>query len=397
MKKFRLPQWVSWHRLSFAAFALISAFVFLLLHLAALAPQLSPTEKTTLASSANISAIINNPLHAPLKLLQWLTRFAPHTHTLFIDRLPSVGLALVSLVLFIYILRRWYGPRSTVFGFSLLVASAWFLHVGRFAGTDIEYLSGILGLLAVHIRLKDQEGRRGIDYVWLLTNLVLLFIPGFVWLVILNSVWQRAELVVMWQNLQPIWHRLVWIAMAAIGLAALTVSFIRSPHLILTWLGAPSRFASWQAPLKQLTDTVAAFVYRGPHNPQLWLGRLPLLDAFLSIMLIAGIVFYIQHWRAERSLMLSSYLLLGIILVSLGGDVRLSVIVPIVYLIIVAGIAYVLRFWLSVFPLNPVARRAGISIVTFVIALSCLYNLQQYFIAWPNNPETVHVYRHISP
>jgi hypothetical protein len=397
MKKYRLPQWVSWQRLSFAVFAFFSASIVLLLHLASLAPQLSQTEKSTLIGSQHWNAIVNDPLHAPLKLLQWLTRFAPQSHVIFIDRLPSVALALLSLVLFIYILRNWYGPRSTIFGFSLLVASAWFLHIGRFAGTDIEYLAGVLSLLAVHIGLNDQENRRSISYIWLVTNLVLLFIPGFVWFVILNALWQRTELVILWQSLKPVWNRICWLFLAVIGLAALIISFIRTPHLILTWMGAPTHFASWQLLLKQLANTVLAFVYRGPHNPQLWLGRLPLLDAFLSIMLAAGIVFYIQHWQAERTRILFSYLLLGIILISLGGDVRLSVIVPIIYLVIVAGIAYVLRFWLSVFPSNPVARRAGISIVAFVVALSCFYNLQQYFIAWPHNPETVHVYRHVSP
>jgi hypothetical protein len=357
---------------------------------------LSPTEKTSLASSLHWQAIVNDPLNAPLKLLQSLTKFAPQSHSLIFDRLPSVTLALFSLALFIYILRRWYGPRSAVFGFSILVTSAWFLHVGRFAGTDIEYLAAIISLLAVHIGLRDRENRPAMQYFWLITNLVLLFIPGFVWFVLLNAFWQRAELAIMWQNLQPVWNRIGWLFLALIGLATLSFSFIRAPGLILTWLGAPSQ-SSWQSLLRQLVNTLSAFVYHGPHNSQLWLGQLPLLNAFLGLMLVAGIIFYIQHWQSGRTQVLFSYILLAIILVSLGGDVRLSVIVPMVYLVIVAGIAYVLRFWLSVFPFNPVARRTGIAIVIFVIGLSCFYGLQQYFVAWPHNPETVQVYRPVSP
>jgi hypothetical protein len=155
----------------------------------------------------------------------------------------------------------------------------------------------------------------------------------------------------------------------------------------------PDHFAPWQSTLKQFEDTVQAFVYHGPHNPQLWLGRLPLLDAFLGFMLIAGILFYARHWRATRTRLLLGYFVLGVLLVSLSGAVRLSAIVPIVYLVAIGGVAYVLHFWLNVFPRNPLARGTGIAIVAAIIIFSCLYNVRQYFIAWPHNPEVVTIYQ----
>ncbi len=271
------------------------------------------------------------------------------------------------------------------------------MHVGRFAGTDIEYLAAILSLLAAHIGLKDQKNQTLVQYGWLIVNLILLFIPGLVWLVFLNTYWQRGELFELWDRLQPIWNRICWIIIATIGIGALVASFVRSPKLIIAWLGAPSHLPSGFILLKQLANTLLAPIYRGPNTPELWLGRLPLLDAFLSLMLVAGIIFYIQNWRAERPRILGSFILLGVLLISLGGAVRLSIIVPLLYVVIVAGIAYVLRFWLKVFPFNPVARRVGIGIVGFAIALSCLYNLQQYFVAWPSNPDTTQIYQRVSP
>jgi hypothetical protein len=397
MNRYRLPQWASWRRLSFALIALLSAGWLLLIHLKSLAPQLSPGEAATLASSSHLSTIGLDPLNAPLKLLEWLRRFTPSSHLIFFDRLPSVILAFVGLALFVYILRRWYGPRSTVFGFFLLVASAWFLHISRFAGVDIEYTVGTLGLLAAHVALDDAEGRPALFYIWLVTNVVLLFIPGFIWFVLLNAYWQKDELFGAWQKLQSIWQRVSWIAIAVLSLASLAYSFVRTSHLALTWLGMPASFSSPLTILKQLADALLAIIYRGPQDPQLWLGRLPMLDAFGLIMLVAGIIFYAQHWQANRTRLLLSYFLLAILLVGIGGIVRLSIVLPLLYFVIVAGIAYLLHFWLNVFPINPLARRAGIGLVVVLIALSCVYNLEQYFVAWPHNPETVAVYDRISP
>src|ERR1017187_6604072 len=104
MKKSRLMIWASWRRLSFGVLVIVSALLALLLHLGSLAPSLSPTEKATLGSSSSIHAILTNPLQAPLKLMEWLTTLSPHS-SLILDRLPSVGLALLSLGLFVYVLR----------------------------------------------------------------------------------------------------------------------------------------------------------------------------------------------------------------------------------------------------------------------------------------------------
>lgn len=397
MNKSSLLRWASWHRIGLILLAVVVSLLILLIHLGSLAPQLSPIEKLTLASSTPFHVIVQNPMNFPLKLLQWLTIFAPYSHILLVDRLPSVLLSLLSIVLFIYILRHWYGPRSTFFGFCILLASAWFIHISRFAGTDIEYFTGVITLLAVQLGLNEHRDRTLMFYIWLLTNLILLFIPGFIWLIILSIFWQRSILLDTWQKLRPYWNRLGWLVLAIIGLVILIFKLIQTPHLIRIWLGAPDHFASWLTIMKQLANTFLAPIYSGPHNPQLWLGHLPILDAFLSLMLAIGIAFYVQHWQAERSRLLLSYFLIATILVSLGGQVRLSIIVPFLYLVIVAGIAYLLSFWLKVFPRNPLARGVGISIITLIIAMSCFYNLQQYFVAWPSNPETIQVYRPVSP
>ena len=81
----------------------------LLFQLTKLAPTLSPTEAAMLATSASWRSILAHPTDLPLKSLQWLTGQIPISEHVLLARLPSVLLAVVALVIFTYILRRWYG------------------------------------------------------------------------------------------------------------------------------------------------------------------------------------------------------------------------------------------------------------------------------------------------
>lgn len=378
-------------RIAAATLGGIATIILTIYHLRSLAPTLSPSERTFVTASSSLHAILFNPTHLFLKLLIFAVHYVPINSTLA-ARVPSVGLALLTLGLFTYILNRWYGPRSTLFGFFIFLTSAWFLHAARFAGPDIEYLLAIVALIAVHVGLYDRGHNQLMLYTWLFVNLALLTVPGMVWFVVLGIIWQAGALISGLRSAAPLWSKLAWSFLALAGLAAAGWSLYRIPNLWRTWLGLPQQFTSWRIPIFHFGDTILALFYRAPHNPENWLGRLPILDVFTSVMLIAGIIFYIRHWRATRTHLLTVYFFAGASLIALNGEVSLSVLVPIVYLIAVAGIAYTLHAWLHIFPRNPIARTMGIGIVTLVLLLSCAYNLSQYFIAWPHNAETAAIY-----
>ncbi len=317
--------------------------------LGSLAPHFSPGELRAHQASATIGDILSNPMHFPLKILGWLAHAAPHSHAVTAARIPSVLFALLAVALMVYILKRWYGRRSMVFGFIIFICSAWLLHVGRYSGFEIDYILGILVLLAIHVTLQDNEENPYVFIGWLLTNIVLLFIPGFVWFVLLSMVWQFRTVFHAWQVLEAAWTRGLIIALAVLGLLGPVVSIIWTPSLLWPWLGLPSHLPLWRTLASNLGHNVEAIAYMGPHRPELWLGQLPILD-----------------------------------IVMVG--------VPILYMIVVGGIAYLLYFWLRVFPRNPLARNVGLGLICIVVGLSCIYNLSQYFIAWPHNLETAEAY-----
>jgi hypothetical protein len=113
-------------------------------------------------------------------------------------------------------------------------------------------------------------------------------------------------------------------------------------------------------------------------------------------MALLGVLFYAKHLQAPRTRLLGSMFILGAVLFALGGPVPFTVLVPIAYLFVVAGIAYLLHEWLSVFPRNPLARSLGYGVLALAVTLSCTYNLRAYFIAWPHSRTTVTTF-HVRP
>lgn len=377
-----------WRSIVFVVLATAFVCCLLLYRLGSLVHGLSADENKAANAILGLHGIYHQPLNLPLSIVRSIDfKLFPH-HGQTLTRLPNAFFGLLSIVSFAWLLYIWHGRRTALFGTALFTCGAWTLHVSRLASFDVEYLWAIITLLLVHALLQRYQGNRLVIYGSLAIWGLFLYIPGLIWLVLVNGWWQRHEIVDAWDDLGTIWKRIVYVLVGLIWLPLLIWAFVRSPHAIRTWLGLPEHFAS---PLKLLKHFAGVWVHlfvRGPEYHQLWLGRAPLLDVFTLAACLAGIYFYIRHWRAGRSQLLFALFLVAVILVALGGPVSLSLAVPILYMWAAAGIAYILHEWLRVFPINPIARGLGIGLVTLAVVVSCLYNLRAYFVAWPHDPST---------
>ncbi|HMH31117.1 MAG TPA: hypothetical protein VK534_01420, partial [Methylomirabilota bacterium] len=173
----------------------------------------------------------------------------------------------------------------------------------------------------------------------------------------------------------------------------LVIGLTRVGNLRL-WLGLPAQFPGLTTLAKQFVAVPVHLFIRGPQYPELWLGRAPVLDVFTLVACLVGIYFYATKWKSMRSRSLGVMFAISLILVGLGGAVGLSIVVPLLYVGVATGIAYLLHDWLKVFPNNPLARGLGIAIIAVAVSLSCVYNLRAYFIAWPHNSITKATFRY---
>jgi hypothetical protein len=222
---------------------------------------------------------------------------------------------------------------------------------------------------------------------------LLLYIPGAIWLVALSAVWYWRDLVDAWKH-HPDWQqRALWLGLFTVSIALLAISLVRTPTLVKTWLGFPDHFASFATIVKNFGEVFQNVFIKGAQKPELWLGDLPVLGVFTVIMFVLGVYFYGRHWQAPRSRLLLSFIILSAVIIALAGPVSLSLVIPLIYLVAIAGIGYLIHSWLKVFPRNPLARGIGITIMALAVGLACVYNLRQYFIAWPHNASTRHEFR----
>jgi hypothetical protein len=379
--------------INWTIFSCLVLGMLLLYHLGSLTHGLSPEELLAATAAVGWHGIYHSPLYLPLKFIRSLVFYLFPTHGQTLTRLPNAIIGAVTIASFGWLTWLWHGRRTAILVSALFACSAWVLHVSRLASYDALYLWSITTLLLTHALLYRYAKQQYVWYGVLAFWGLLLTIPGMVWFLLPELYLQRSRIKIGWQAAKAWWQRLLGVVAAVLWIPLIIIDLLRTGQFRL-WLGAPAHFAGPATLLKQFLAVFVHLFVRGPEYPTVWLSKAPIFDAFTLAMAALGIYFYANRWQSGRSQLLEVVFAIGVILVALGGPVGLSVLVPVIYVAAAMGIAYVLHEWLYVFPINPLARRVGIGIVSLAVAISCLYNLRAYFVAWAHNPLTLMIFRY---
>ncbi|MEK7600058.1 MAG: glycosyltransferase family 39 protein [Patescibacteria group bacterium] len=354
---------------------------------------MSAAELSATSAAVGWHGIYQNVLYLPLNFIRSVI-FALFTdHGLLLGRLPNALFGALTIITFACLIKVWHGTRTAVMATLLFATSAWVLHVSRLASFDVMYLWTLPTLLLLHA-LFNKHAKNPI--VWFGSAIVwgcMLYIPGMIWLVLLSIYLLRSQIATGWRHFSRWWQRLGYLLLALAGLPLLVFNLAKFGGVTM-WLGLPTELSGPLILLKQLAAVPVHMFVRGPRYPEVWLDSVPLLDIFSLAMCFVGIYFYATHIKASRTRLLGLFTVLGVLLVAIGGPVGLSLLVPVLYITIATGIAYMMHDWLHVFPNNPLARGIGIGLISLAIGLSCLYNLRAYFVAWPHNPTTQAVFQY---
>lgn len=360
----------------------------LLYKLGSLQGGMSTTETALPSVTHSLHVALHDPLELPLLVTRIVVALISPTAGQTVSRLPNAILGGIAVLLFYWLARRWYGLRVALYGTALFLASPWFLRVARLATSDIVYVLGMLLFIALFIALPRYGNRQWLLYLSAILFSGLLYIPGFVWFILVLLIAQRRVLKEIWKVHGGWVRKPLWLILALATLAPLVWALIRNSRLLTTWAGLPSHLPHPITLAHHLRDTVLSIFVHSNLSPTLSLGHLPLLDALSIALFVIGLVFYGRHPKAARLKLLGSLFIIGLALVTIGGPVPISILLPLVFIIISGGIAYLLHEWLSVFPRNPVARGFGFGLLAIVLLLGIGYDLRQYFVAWPHNKRT---------
>lgn len=341
------------------------------------------------ASEIGVLSVNQIKLHilfAPIKTVQFaILKFGDNDVQM---RFASALAGLIAAYFLYLMLRKWYTARVSLLTTLMFGTSTWFLQTSRHAGSDVLYLSVVPVLLLSCLWFLSKKHDAKLPIVAFLLGL-LLYVPGAVVLIISALILFRKYL---WKTVPKLSKRIKYTSLAVfVGtITPLIYSFSLRQRQILEWIGFDeSQTWSAQTLASNLIEIPRQLFVSGPNDPAIWLFGTPVLDIFSIVMFCLGIyAFRAGYYPAREKLV---FLFLGILIgiIWLGNVASLSLIMPLIYIFIANGLAYMLQSWFTVFPRNPLARGIGVSIIVVVVLLSCSYQLQRYFVAWPKAEQTV--------
>lgn len=142
-----------------------------------------------------------------------------------------------------------------------------------------------------------------------------------------------------------------------------------------------------------LAKAILAFNFRGDENYFYNLAGLPLLNTFMGIMFVLGIMIAIVRIKRTKYAVIISLFVFSLIPLILSFEtsslsLALSISAVSVFVLMGIGVNYLLAKWYSIFPINNLARNIGLSLVLVLMFLSMWQSYKQYFVAWAQDPKS---------
>jgi hypothetical protein len=351
-----------------------------------LVPGFSSIEKSAITATNSGALIMENPLFAPHKVLQYIIQKLGHSG-FFAMRGVSIVIGIGIVFLLFITIKRWFSFRIALITSVLFATSSWFLFTVRLATPDIMVLS-ILSIIAYGSWLtRNPLPKKAIIVGFLLTTW-LLYIPGMILFLVGGFVWQRKSIAKITSQ-EKLTTLIVGISAVAL-LAPLLFGFYQDPGLFKMYVGFS---ADPLAQLAQIPKNLLLVPYQIVIASRLDAARgitgVPLLDILTVVMaLIGGYYYFINDRSLDRTKILFGGALVSWLLISLNGLVGIQILLPFIYLFVAGGFAHMLEQWFKVFPSNPFAKVTAIILITVSVGAVCTFHIRKYFIAWPQTPTT---------
>ncbi len=366
----------------------LAALAFLVLFkLDTLLPGWNAAEIATRSHSLSLHSLLYQPVNAPYKILVYaLIKTHLLTHSILAVRLVSAFFGAGAVLIFFFIVRCWASTFVAWLSTFMLATSTWFLRSARFGIPDV-LLFGLILLYAFNLWVRRSHHRRLVIALFGLMMALGLYVPGIIWFMVIAVIWQHRLIINVIRRLPVIETIGLTIGALAI-LTPLGWGIAHNYQLAWSVLGLPNHLPAIWPTLRRLIDVPINLFVRGPFLPGLWVGRTPILDVLETTLFVFGVYACWQNRLLRRLIAFIVVFVVTAILSAVNGPVSLSLVMPFIYFMIAAGLAYLINEWLSTFPRNPLARGLGMTIVVLAIAASCFYQLNRYFIAWPHMTTT---------
>lgn len=373
-------------------FGIVFVSIFFLLYLTNLGSFIKGDTKYESPAFLGINGlepILQNVSLAPIKFLELIMLKIDEPNSTLL-RLVSAFFVFMALVIFYRLILKWQTHRMAMLSTLMYGSSAYVISMGRFTSQDALYFSVVPALLLIGTWLKSKQNVNKM-YLALPIIGVLLYVPGFIFflLALLAIFKKRIKVALKFSSKKS--KILGGIAFTIIS-TPLIYALVIYPSQIVIWLGLDNfKNGSLGSIARELINIPEQLFLTGPNEPYRWLFGTPIIDIVSIVFVALGLYAYIRSTHSLRALILASMLVGGSIIVATSSVVSLALIIPIVYILIAKGLAFMLHNWFAVFPKNPAARTLGVILLIVPVFLSVGYNIEKYFNAWRDAPETISV------
>ena len=377
-----------WRRETLVLIAILTLFLSIFSVLSNIPERASIEEQAVANDSSSLRVIFDNPVNAPYKLATYgLTALSP---SIRLVRAVSYIFYIGACIAMFYALRHWHTLQTSVITTAAFATNSVVLAVGRLGTTLITVMSFFIFSSMLLWQLHTHSNKF-VPIIVLIAVGSLLYTPGAIWFFLILSVVYFNRFKKLFNDVKR--PAIIFgVAISAILLAPLIISFVRDIDTLNQWLLIPSNFDTSEIP-RSILRLPSAFIYRMPIEPIINVGRLPIFDIASGILFLIGLNAYRRKLKLDRTKVMIGSAIVAIVVGALGElTVSVIILLPFAYSIIAAGIEYLLDEWYSVFPRNPYARSFGLLLITSVMLFSIYYQMTRFFVVWPQAPETRAIY-----
>ncbi len=315
--------------------------------------------------------------YAPLWV--WLQALSVHLfgHTALALRLWPALLGTLGVLAVWFWLRNWFGLRIAWTGSFIMAVSPWAVTVSR-NGVESALLP-LLVPLSLWLAGRAYHRPSATRYALLGAALGAELLSGPIgWLAVLGIFAAGAFALAARHELMKISPARATGA-GVFALAAAAAGYLLA-HASSGLAALPQNLSLTSSPATLFTNLVKVllmFNVHGDENYRHNLAGVPMLNAFVGLMLITGLLVSISrlHQLRYRVLLMMTFLLLLPAVFTTTGLPNSSWAVgamPLIFGLAAIGTAYMLELWYATFPINSAARATGQAAIILLLALTLL-------------------------